>query len=64
MLKYIKQYAASIDGVNIYPIISLFIFVLFFVAVLFYVKRMDKRKVEEIRHLPLDPKDDNSYLTH
>ncbi|RYF81705.1 MAG: CcoQ/FixQ family Cbb3-type cytochrome c oxidase assembly chaperone [Chitinophagaceae bacterium] len=54
MLKYIKSYADSIEGIDIYPIISLFIFVLFFIAVIYYVKKMDKRHVEEIKHLPLD----------
>lgn len=54
MLKYIKEYAATIDGVSIYPIISLLIFFIFFVVLLYYVKKMDKKKAEEISHLPLD----------
>ena len=54
MFKYIKEYAASIDGVSIYPIISLLIFFIFFVALLYYVKKMDKNKVEELRNIPLD----------
>ncbi|MCU7551936.1 CcoQ/FixQ family Cbb3-type cytochrome c oxidase assembly chaperone [Chitinophagaceae bacterium LB-8] len=54
MLKYIKQYASTIQGIDIYPTISLLIFVLFFIAVLYYVKTMDKKKVEEISSLPLD----------
>ena len=59
MLKYIKNYASSIEGISIYPIISLSIFVLFFIAVLYYVKKIDKRQVEEIRNLPLDLDNDN-----
>ena len=54
MLKYIKNYAASIKGIDIYPMVSLLIFVLFFVAVIYYVKKMDKRQVDEIKNLPLD----------
>jgi cytochrome c oxidase cbb3-type subunit IV len=54
MLKYIKNYASTIKDIDIYPIISLGIFVLFFVAVIYYVKKMDKRKVDEIKHMPLD----------
>ena len=54
MLKYIKQYASTIEGIDIYPTISMLIFVLFFIAVLYYVKTMDKKKVEEISSLPLD----------
>ncbi len=54
MFKFIKKYAESIDGINIYPIISLLIFFLFFVVLLYYVKRMDKTKVKEISRIPLD----------
>lgn len=54
MLKYIKNYAASIKDIDIYPIISLTIFVLFFIAVIYFVKKMDKRKVDEMKNLPLD----------
>ena len=54
MFKFVKQYAESIDGISIYPMISLVIFFLFFVVLLYYVKKMDKSKVEKIRRIPLD----------
>jgi cbb3-type cytochrome oxidase subunit 3 len=54
MFKFIRQYAESIDGINIYPMISLLIFFLFFVVLLFYVKKMDKQKVNEISRIPLN----------
>ena len=54
MLKYIKGHASSIEGIDIYPMISLLIFFLFFVAVLYFVKKMDKKSVQEISALPLD----------
>lgn len=60
MFKFVKQYAEQIDGVNIYPMISLLIFFLFFVVLLYYVKKMDKNKVKEISRIPLD---DNEQLT-
>ena len=59
MFKFVKQYAESIEGVNIYPMISLVIFFLFFVVLLYYVKKMDKSKVNEISRIPLD---DNEQL--
>ena len=62
MFKFIKQYAETIKGVDVYPIISLFIFLIFFVAVIYYVRKMDKRKIEEIKSLPLDLNEENSYL--
>jgi cytochrome c oxidase cbb3-type subunit 4 len=54
MFKFVKQYAESIDGINIYPMISLVIFFLFFVVLLYYVMKMDKAKVNEISRIPLD----------
>ena len=57
MFRYIKQHLAGIDGINIYPLISLLIFFVFFIALLYYVKKMDVKKVEEISNLPLDLND-------
>ena len=62
MFKFIKQYAETIKGIDIYPNISLFIFFLFFIAGIWYVKKMDKKSVEEMSNLPLDLNDDNSYV--
>ena len=62
MFKFIKQYAETIKGIDVYPIISLLIFVVFFIAVLYYVRKMDKNKVQQIKNLPLDLDDDNSYV--
>lgn len=64
MLKYIKQYADSIKGIDIYPIISLFIFVLFFIAVIYYVRKMDKQRVNELKNLPLDLEPENNTTLH
>ena len=62
MFKFIKQYAETIKGIDIYPIISLFIFLLFFIAVIYYVRKMDKNKIEKIKSLPLDLNDENTYV--
>lgn len=64
MLKFIKQHAATIEGIDIYPVISLMIFVLFFIAVLYYVKNMDKKSVEEISSLPLDLSEEQEPVTN
>ena len=54
MFKFIKQYAESISGIDIYPLISLLIFLIFFVMLLAYVFKMDKSRVAEISSLPLE----------
>jgi uncharacterized membrane protein len=58
MLKFIRQHADKIDGIEIYPLVSLVIFVVFFVAVLVYTKKMTQRSVDEMSQLPLDLQDE------
>ena len=54
MFKFIKQYAETINNVDIYPMISLFIFFLFFIVLLVLVKKMKKERVETLSNLPLE----------
>ena len=54
MYKFISQYAEKIDRATIYPMISLFIFFLFFVVLLVMVRKMDKQRVIELSNIPLD----------
>jgi len=54
MLKFIKQNLETIDGVSIYPIISLVIFFTVFVVMLFIVFKMRKSKLDELENLPLE----------
>ncbi len=54
MLKFIKHHMTGIDGIEIYPIISLSIFVLFFAGMLVWAFREKKEKIEELRKMPLD----------
>ncbi len=44
----------SILGIEIYPVISLTIFFVFFVLVFVYVMRMSKAEVQEMGQLPLE----------
>lgn len=44
----------SIEGIEIYPVISLSIFVIFFVGMLIWAFKEDKGKIEELRQMPLD----------
>ncbi len=60
MFKFIKQYAETIKGVDVYPVISLFIFFTFFVVLLVLVKKMAKDRVEALSNLPLE----NEELTN
>jgi cytochrome c oxidase cbb3-type subunit 4 len=54
MLKFIKHHLDTIQGVEIYPIISLLLFFLVFTVMLLIVLKMPKRNIEELSNLPLD----------
>jgi hypothetical protein len=57
MFKFIKQYAEKMDNAQVYPMISLVIFFLFFVVLLYFVKKMDKATVRELSDIPLDDRE-------
>ncbi|WEK33867.1 MAG: CcoQ/FixQ family Cbb3-type cytochrome c oxidase assembly chaperone [Candidatus Pseudobacter hemicellulosilyticus] len=52
-MKFI-HYLEKITGVSIYPLASFAIFGLFFLAVLIWVIRSDKKTINEISRIPLD----------
>jgi len=54
MFKFIKQYAESISNVDVYPMISLLIFFLFFVVLLVMVKKMSRERVSELSNIPFE----------
>lgn len=54
MLSYIKGHLTSIDGIEIYPIISFLIFFTFFIGLTVYVVRMKKNRIDEIKNIPLE----------
>ena len=53
-MKWIKHNLVSIDGVAIYPIISLVTFFTVFAVMLIIVLRMNKKEVNEKSSLPLE----------
>lgn len=54
MLRFIKHNLTSIDGVSIFPLISLLIFVIFFALVITYVIRMKKSEINTLSALPFE----------
>ena len=63
MLRFIKHNLTGILGVEIFPMISLLIFVLFFIVVIARVIRMSKAEVSELSDIPLndDSIEDRNY---
>ena len=50
----IKDALLSIPGVEIFPIISLIIFVIIFAIVVIWTFRLDKEVIAEMESIPLD----------
>ena len=54
MFKFIKQYADNMHYAAIYPIVSLIIFFVFFIALLWFTFKADKKYIQEQANIPLD----------
>lgn len=49
-----KDILSSIENIEIYPIISLLIFVIFFVGMFIWVIRVDKNYIDHMKEMPFD----------
>ena len=54
MLRFISHNFDGMDGVEIYPIISLLLFFIVFITMLIIVIKLPKKNIDEISQLPLD----------
>jgi cytochrome c oxidase cbb3-type subunit 3 len=55
-----RQYLEQIAGVGIYPTFSLLVFFVFFVTLIFYVTKADKKEMELHSQLPLQSNEDSN----
>lgn len=62
MLKFIKGNLEQIDGVEIYPIISLLIFFIFFIVLFWWVFTAKKDHIIEVSNIPLDHNQNEELL--
>jgi cbb3-type cytochrome oxidase subunit 3 len=58
MFKFIKGHMESITGIEIYPMISLLIFFLFFVILFYWVFTAKKDYINKVSNIPLDNQND------
>ncbi|MCL4551632.1 MAG: cytochrome C oxidase Cbb3 [Bacteroidetes bacterium] len=49
-----SEHLSKIEGIEIYPIISMIIFISLFLFTLVWVFRLDKKYISEMENLPLD----------
>ena len=59
----IRNYLQTIEGVEIYPLISLIIFVIFFVVMLVWMLKVDKNYIKEMEQLPLDSNNNRNLIS-
>ena len=59
-MKFAKQYLETIEGIEIYPIISLTIFFTFFALLIWWVVTAKKDYIDEVKDLPFDNKNKRS----
>ncbi|MDR6301553.1 MULTISPECIES: CcoQ/FixQ family Cbb3-type cytochrome c oxidase assembly chaperone [Mesonia] len=59
MLKFIKGNLETIDGVEVYPMISLLIFFFFFAGLIWWVFTAKKDYIKEVSKLPLETDKDS-----
>jgi hypothetical protein len=65
MLRFIKHNLTGMLNVEIYPLISLVMFTLFFAVMLWYVIKLSKNRVTEMSAMPLDLEENtNTNQTH
>jgi len=62
MLKFVKNHMESIDGIQVYPMISLLIFFLFFALLFWWVFTATKDHIQEMEELPLDENDNQNPI--
>lgn len=58
MLKFVKNHMDSIEGIEIFPIISLLIFFTFFVILFWWVFTAKKDYINTVSNIPLDNQND------
>lgn len=59
MLKFVKNHMESITGIEIYPVISLLIFFIFFVLLFWWVFTAKKDYIESVSNIPFENQNDN-----
>lgn len=62
MLKFVKSHMEGIEGIASYPMISLLIFFVFFVALFWWVFTASKEHIKEMEELPLENNDQQYKL--
>lgn len=53
-----KELLQSIEGIEVYPLISMFIFIALFIGVVVWILKLDKKYLKEMETLPFEDNED------
>lgn len=54
MFSFIKKYAETLQGAEVYPKIAMVLFLIVFVGMVWFALKADKNYINELNHLPFD----------
>lgn len=54
----IRDVLQSLEGIELYPIISLIIFVIFFAVLIIWILKVDKNYINKMKNIPLEKEDE------
>ena len=61
MLRNIKEYLTSHEGLNFFDIFPLILFSVLFILILIYVFGLSKKHIDELEQFPLNDQNDLDY---
>lgn len=56
----LSEYLSNVEGVSVFPIVSLIVFFLFFAVTVVWVLRLDKKYIVRMGNLPLESNSENN----
>lgn len=60
MFKFIQKYTETMENIAVYPMISLLVFFIFFIVLLYLVIRMDKKSVQTLSNIPFETEEETN----
>ena len=60
MFKFIQKYTETMENIAVYPMISLLVFFIFFIVLLYLVIRMDKKSVQLLSNIPFEREEETN----
>jgi len=63
-MKIVMNTLSKIQGVELYPIISLLIFFIFFIVMAYFVFNLDKSYINDMKNMPLEEDENDSSVNN